>query len=90
MVKSPKNAHFTRFLTPMSLFLDKKRETLIIQGLSKFLFFIYWSSKLTIFTSLRINDSAMGQKITISYLSAIAACAAASLAIGTRNGEQDT
>ena len=26
----------------------------------------------------------------VSYLSAIAACAAANLAIGTRNGEQDT
>ena len=29
-------------------------------------------------------------RIIIDYLCAIAACAAASLAIGTRNGEQDT
>ena len=29
-------------------------------------------------------------KVIYYYLSAIAACAAASLAIGTRNGEQDT
>lgn len=28
--------------------------------------------------------------VLFSYLSAIAACAAASLAIGTRNGEQET
>lgn len=30
------------------------------------------------------------ERSLLSYLSAIAACAAANLAIGTRNGEQDT
>ena len=39
---------------------------------------------------LIITNQVFLKPCTVYFLSAIAACAAANLAIGTRNGEQDT
>ena len=52
--------------------------------------FSYYEPGLFFFALFSKNIAALGQQNAANYPSFTFACAAASLAIGTRNGEQDT